>query len=118
MISRKSKFRFGEKLRISQESLRSSVNKESGTNEKCNMTLTIVWHDVVVIADPVKMVYSDRSFSTLLYIQIIKKRIPPSEQIRNPPPPSLTIFRPNLIPHRPKGGLERNPLVFFLDTFS
>ena len=76
MISRKSTFRFREKPLISEESLRCSINKESGTNGKMYMTLTIAWHNVVLIANSVKMVYSDQSVSTLLYIQIIKKRIP------------------------------------------
>ena len=53
IISRKSKFRFREKLWIPQESLRCSSNKESGTNGKMYMTLTVAWHDVVLIANPV-----------------------------------------------------------------
>ena len=37
------------------------MNIESGRNRKMYMTLTVVWHDVVLIANPVNMVYSDHS---------------------------------------------------------
>ena len=37
------------------------MKKESVTNGKMYMTLTVVWHDVVLIVNPVNMVFSDHS---------------------------------------------------------
>ena len=60
------------------------------------MTLTVVWHDVVLIANPVDMVYSDRS--VLYYTFRLSKNVSPPGRIRNsfPPLPYLgqTLFPP------------------------
>ena len=89
IISRKSKFRFREKLWIPQESLRCFSNKESGTYGKVYMTLTVVWHDVVLIANPVNMVYSDHS--VLYYTFGSSRNVFPPGRIRNSLPPPYHI---------------------------
>ena len=59
------------------------------------MTLTVVWHDVVLIANPVTW------FTITIQYFIIhsdyQKMYSPPGRIRNSFPP-LTIFRPNFIP--------------------
>ena len=68
------------------------------------MTLTVAWHDVVLIANPVNMVYSDHS--VLYYtFRLSKKRIPPLDEFVIPSP--LTILRPKFIP-------PLSNLLFFL----
>ena len=95
IISRKSMFRFREKLWIPQESLRCSSNKESGTYEKMYMTQTVVWHDVVLIANPVNMVYSDHS--VLIIHSDHQKTYSPPGRICNSLPP-LPYFGQTLFP--------------------
>ena len=98
IISRKSKFRFREKLWIPQESLRCSSNKVSATYGKMYMTLTVVWHDVVLIANLVNMVYSDHT--VLYYTFGLSKNVflpPPPGRIRNFFPP-LPYFGQTLFP--------------------
>ena len=85
IISWKSKFRFREKLWIPQESLCWSSNKESRTYGKMYMTLTVVWHDVVLIANPVNMVYSDHS--VLYYTFGLSKNVLSPGRIRDSFPP-------------------------------
>ena len=94
-ISRKSKFRFREKLWIPQENLRCSSNKESGTYGKMYMTLTVVWHVVVLIANPVNMVYSDHS--VLYYTFGLSKTYSSPDEFVIPFPPyhiSAKLYSP------------------------
>ena len=60
------------------------------------MTLTIVWNDVVLIANPVKMVYCDRCDHSVLYYTLRLSKTYPPRQVRNSFP--LTIFQSNFIP--------------------
>ena len=96
IISRKWKFRFREKLRIPQESLSCSSNKESGTKGKMYMTLTVVWYDVILITNPVNMVCSDHS---VLYYRfgLSKNVFPPLDEFVIPFPPyhiSAKLYSP------------------------
>ena len=59
------------------------------------MTLTVVWHDVVLIANPVNMVYSDHS--VLYYTFGLSKNCIPPGRIRNSLPP-LPYFGQSLFP--------------------
>ena len=59
------------------------------------MTLTVVWHDVVLIANPVNMVYSDHS--VLYYTFRLSKNVFPPGRIRNSFPP-LLYFGQTLFP--------------------
>ena len=56
--------------------------------------MIIVWHSVVLIANPVKMVYSDQS--VLYYTFRLSKNVFLLDKFVIPSP--LTIFRSNLIP--------------------
>ena len=76
-------------------SLRCSINKESGTNGKMYMTLTVVWHDVVLITNPVNMVYSDHS--VLYYTFRLSKNVFPLDEFVIPFPPyhiSAKLYSP------------------------
>ena len=59
------------------------------------MTLTVVWHDVVLIANPVNMVYYDHS--VLHYTFGLSKNVFPPGRIRNSFPP-LPYFGQTLFP--------------------
>ena len=95
IISRKSKFRFREKLWIPQESLRCSSNKESGTDEKMYMTLTVVWHDVVLIANPIT--WFTMTIQYFIIHSDYQKTYSPRGRIRNSFPP-LPYFGQTLFP--------------------
>ena len=61
------------------------------------MTLTVVSHDVVLIANPVNMVYSDHS--VLYYTSRLSKNVFPLDEFVNPPPPPpLLYFGKTLFP--------------------
>ena len=69
------------------------------------MTLTVVWHDVILIANPVNMVYSDHS--VLYYTFRLSKNVSPLDEFVIPFP--LTIFRPNFIPPFIKSAFFLSP---------
>ena len=59
------------------------------------MTLTVVWHDVVLIANPIT--WFTMTIQYLLYIRIIKKRISPVDEFVIPFPPyhiSAKLYSP------------------------
>ena len=76
---------------MSQESLRCSINKESGTNGKIYITLRIVWHNVVLIQSDSKSckIVSESDHTVLYYTFKLSKNVFLPRQIHNSIPPLL-----------------------------